>query len=130
MAKRKTVKNSVVFYELGSWPRLLGVTCSEAAFKREFEGCEGYDSWVTKGASASVHWDVPTNGKWPAAVVCFDLKKITNLNATVVHEATHVWQNIKEAMGEQSVSPEAEAYAVQYIFDTIKTSLKEARIHS
>lgn len=33
----------------------------------------------------------------------------------LVHEAVHIWQQIKESIGEHSPSPEFEAYAVQSI---------------
>ena len=33
----------------------------------------------------------------------------------IVHEAAHVWQNIREAMDEESPSHEFEAYSLQWI---------------
>jgi hypothetical protein len=53
-------------------------------------------------------------------IVCIDPthskgKSVIEIHGLLVHEATHVWQNIREVLGEKNPSSEFEAYSVQSI---------------
>lgn len=41
------------------------------------------------------------------------------LAGILVHEATHIWQEIREQMGEASPSQEFEAYSIQFITEEL-----------
>ena len=72
---------------------------------------------ITSHANAAVHFfenvDVGL-----VAIVCIrpDKKRtIHQFNALLVHEAVHIWQAIKDGVGEKNPSSEFEAYAIQSI---------------
>ena len=44
--------------------------------------------------------------------------------ALLAHEATHIWQKIRENLGEESPSPEFEAYSIQNISQNLFDSYK------
>ncbi len=45
----------------------------------------------------------------------------------LVHEATHVWQEVRAAMGEREPSIEFEAYSVQAIFQELYSAFQATR---
>lgn len=45
----------------------------------------------------------------------------------IVHEAAHVWQEVRLAMGEKSPSIEFEAYAMQAIFQELYSAFQSTR---
>ena len=61
------------------------------------------------------------------AIVCIRKDKTKDKhqhNALLVHEAVHVWQEVKNAIGEKSPSPEFEAYAIQSIAQCLMTEFE------
>ena len=55
-------------------------------------------------------------GETLSLVVIRDLGQLdSKICGVIVHEAVHVWQNIREAMEEESPSHEFEAYSLQWI---------------
>ena len=52
---------------------------------------------------------------------CSDTDKV----ALICHEAVHVWQEIRDAMGEESPSVEFEAYSIQKVFFDLLTMYQE-----
>lgn len=70
---------------------------------------------INDHSHASVHFFCGPQGK-QAAVVCirdFDGKDTEAVQALIVHEAVHIWQEIREHYGEKEPSSEFEAYAIQ-----------------
>lgn len=64
---------------------------------------------------ATVHWFEATDNKI-CTVVCINNKegrKLTTVHGLLVHETVHIWQRVKERVGEHSPSDEFEAYAIQ-----------------
>ena len=47
------------------------------------------------------------------------------INAMIVHEAVHVWQEIREMMYEKEPSSEFEAYSIQQIASNLMSEFKE-----
>lgn len=71
--------------------------------------------FVINEADASAHFFDNTDGK-KAAIVCirnFKGKDPEAVQALIVHEAVHIWQEIREHYGEKEPSSEFEAYAIQ-----------------
>ena len=61
------------------------------------------------------------------AIVCLRKDKTKDKhqhNALIVHEAVHVWQEVKDAIGERNPSPEFEAYAIQSIAQCLMTEFE------
>lgn len=53
-----------------------------------------------------------------AIIVCVGSvkkRKVSEINALIVHEAVHIWQRVRESIREEKPSSEFEAYAIQFI---------------
>lgn len=75
--------------------------------------------WVTRGKDATCNWlQHPERDKEMCMLICLrDAHKHTPIETAglLVHEAVHVWQEIRTHMGEKEPSSEFEAYAIQRI---------------
>ena len=76
--------------------------------------------WVVDGtAAASTHHWILDSGK--VSIVCVNLDKEAYkedpicIAGVLVHEATHIWQEFCEDIGEKHPSREFEAYSIQWI---------------
>lgn len=83
---------------------------------------EAPSAYLREGSDATVHF-VNAKEKQTAVVCLGSLKKKTGaqVQALVVHEALHIWQEFKRAMGEETVGDETEAYCVQALVQTLLT---------
>jgi hypothetical protein len=71
---------------------------------------------ISDGADAMVHFFENNEGKTSAIVCIFNHSHgLDETFALLVHEATHIWQRIRELMGEKEPSHEFEAYSLQQI---------------
>ena len=69
-------------------------------------------------SNATAHYFENRDSLKASCVVCIgsvEGKSKPQVFALLTHEAVHMWQQIKEAIGEHSPSPEFEAHAVQSI---------------
>ena len=55
----------------------------------------------------------------------YEGRTIHEINAMIVHEAVHVWQEIKSMMYEKEPSSEFEAYSIQQIALNLMSEFKE-----
>ncbi|MFN3454034.1 MAG: hypothetical protein ACK41T_03675 [Pseudobdellovibrio sp.] len=71
---------------------------------------------VSDNADATTHF-IPNNIGEYAAIVCLFQHnfEIEQIHCLLVHEATHIFQKIKELIGESNPSMEFEAYSIQTI---------------
>ena len=71
--------------------------------------------FLLHGSNASTHFY--TKDAESSAVVCIDGEGYTRsqVSALLLHEAVHIFQEVKEMIGEHSPSKEFEAYAIQAI---------------
>ena len=91
---------------------------TEKQFKKKLKHLKVQDelAFVNCGSDATTYY-FERKGK-TAAIVCFkeDPDRVPEQNiALLVHEAVHIWQQIKETIGEQEPSKEFEAYSIQSI---------------
>jgi len=94
----------------------LGLCTTEKQWKKVCKAHKVKDApnWIGEGANASTHriqWKNKT-----LLIVCIRKPckhSVHAIHALLVHEAVHMWQYIKEDLGETQPSPEMEAYAVQ-----------------
>ena len=79
--------------------------------------------FVSKGKGATTHFIETSEGLH--CVVCIgDMKghSQNEVHGLICHECIHVWQAIKEWMGENQPGEEVEAYSVQSIFVNMVSS--------
>lgn len=96
---------------------------TEKLFKKALKHLRIPKSWFPPflsnwHSSATVHYFENRDELKASCVVCIgntEGKSQSQVFALLTHEAVHMWQQIKEAIGEHSPSPEFEAYAVQSI---------------
>ena len=109
--------------ELIQSPIHLCLCCTEKSFSRVLKHLrvpkKDWPNFLgSDGADATVH-HFENSGKH-AAVVCMHKKQPKDLSriqkdVLLVHEAVHVWQEIKLIIGEKYPSSEFEAYSIQSI---------------
>jgi len=84
---------------------------------------------ATSHSNATTHFFESGDGS-AAAIVALgstDGRTIEQVHALLVHEAVHLWQAIRERIGEDSPSAEFEAYSVQAIAQRLMESYADQR---
>lgn len=85
------------------------------------------DQFVLEGADACTH-ELSTDGHGDRVIVCIRPHDSTDdplqYVGLLIHEAVHVWQSIRDNIGEDKPSSEFEAYSIQSIAEKL---LKEYR---
>ena len=101
-------------------PYHLTLCTTEKQYRRELKRLNiPKDQWpsfvMTTHANSTIHY-FQNGSVGLAAIVCLYVDKtktIHQINALLVHESVHLWQAVKESIGEKNPSPEFEAYAIQ-----------------
>lgn len=109
-------------------PCCIGLCTSKAQFLKELKRLKLNEyafEWMSDDCNGKTHFleNKSTGGK--ICIVCIDAvirngsKKSTlkgpALYGLIVHEAVHVWQAIRDDIGEENPSAEFEAYSIQAI---------------
>lgn len=108
-------------------PLYLGLCRDEAAFQKEMKRLkvprESWPPFIPDGKDACAHFF--ERGSDVNVVICLARRKRpkAQLHALLVHEAVHVWQEVRRILGEKEPSSEFEAYAVQSISQTLFEAL-------
>lgn len=119
----------VIWCNRGWQPVEFGFCPSKGAWKREMRKM-GYspESYPDTAACATTF---TKNGKKKVIITVRDGAEKTHTLIEVVgllvHEGVHVWQEIKQSMGEGSPSIEFEAYSVQAIAQELMAAFKASR---
>ena len=104
-------------------PYCIGLCRDEASFNKELERLkipkEVWPKWV-KGerSDATTHFFEKDDNRGLCCIVCIRKRKgidSISIMGLLVHEAVHVWQAIKDEIGEKKPSDEFEAYTIQNI---------------
>lgn len=84
---------------------------------------------ATEHASATTYFFRDQTGGDVAIVTLgnADGRSLAEVHALLVHEAVHLWQAIRERIGEHHPSPEFEAYAVQLLSQRLMEAFAEQR---
>ena len=112
-------------------PIFYGLCLNDKDFQKELKKLkieEHVNFLLTDTANATAHFFTKDNKT--ASVVCLgDVKGQTleQVYAILVHEATHLWQAIKDEMGEKTPSIEFEAYSIQTLSQNLFYSYKEQK---
>ena len=80
--------------------------------------CKYFDRWLTDGYQGKTH-TLESKGKI-TCVVCIDFveakqKELSTICGLLIHEATHVWQELCASIGEKNPSSKFECYSIQVI---------------
>lgn len=114
-------------------PIYYGLCLSEAEFRAELRRLKvPRDEWpsfvCSDRADATTH--ILSRGNKRIAIVALsDKNKASNIqiNALLVHEATHIWQEILLLVGERAPSSEFEAYAVQALSQSLMQAYEDQK---
>lgn len=87
------------------------------------------DFTVSQGKDATTNFLKNKKGNTVAIVLLYDHSEdLTSTLALIVHEAVHIWQEIKQILGEHDPSKEFEAYSIQAISQELMTEyLRQTR---
>lgn len=114
-------------------PYYYGLCLSEKDFHKELKRFNlPKSSWpdsIMNGAHATAHEFVDADGRL-SIIVCLGPvrgRTIHQVNAMLVHEATHIWQSIRRCIGEKEPSTEFEAYAMQNIAQSLMEAYGERK---
>lgn len=114
-------------------PLMMAVCLSEEGFIREMKRMripkEMRPNWVlNKHSDATAHFF--ENDKGIAVVVClrgWENRDPLEVAGLIVHEAVHIWQEVRSAIGEKNPSSEFEAYSIQSISQSLMSGFVKAR---
>lgn len=78
------------------------------------------EGWLGDTALARLH-TITKPDKRMCRIVCIDDTKLTSMGVIemLIHEGTHIWQGVRDDMGEENPSEEFEAYSVQWIVTSL-----------
>lgn len=119
---KKDRTDRVIWCDRGWQTVFIGFCPSERAWKREMKkmGCQG-EPYPNESAGRCTTFRL--KGKVCVIVSIRDGSEAEHTQTEVlglfVHEATHVWQTVRDEMGEKSPSIEFEAYSMQAIFQQL-----------
>lgn len=115
-------------------PYYYGLCLSEKDFRKELKRLDvPKDSWppfvATERANATAHFFKDGKGAQSVIVTIGSSKgrSLAQIHGLLVHEAVHIWQAIRENIGEQSPSSEFEAYSIQAISQRLMEAFADAK---
>ena len=109
----------------------IGLCLDEKAFKNELRRLKvpkaERPSWLSEGKNGKVHFFKQSKGHNQCCLVCIGGRKgrkRSEIDGLLVHEAVHVWQHIREDIGDYEPSSEFEAYSIQNIAQRLMEELR------
>ena len=114
-------------------PYCYALCLDEKAFRKEQKHMrvpkdERVSFVMNSGSGATAHFFNNPSGDGLCVIVtlCDDPKlDLIQIYCELVHEAVHIWQEIKESLGEDTPGQEGEAYAVQAIAQNLMYAYQE-----
>lgn len=120
----------VIWCDRGFQPLYYGFCPDEAAWKREMKRLKVECPYPTTDGRCTSFDNAKGGDKCILVTIAKHIDRKHDkvaIAALVAHEAVHVWQHVKEAMGETEPSREFEAYAVQHIFLQLLSAYSKTR---
>lgn len=115
-------------------PYYYGLCLDEADFRRELKKLKvPKDQWppflASQSANATAHFFESDDGGRSCIITLGSAKGrgAAQVHAMLVHEAVHLWQEIRADIGEKHPSSEFEAYAVQALSQRLIEAYSEAK---
>ena len=114
-------------------PLYVALCTTEAQFKKELEDINIPLNAQPKftfndHSDAATHF--LTKDGYNCCIVCIRHRKGISAHqvyALLCHESVHVWQEIKDILGEDDPSHEFEAYSIQRVFQNLMEAYKELK---
>lgn len=120
--------------ELVVSPYHYALCTSEVDFRKELKRMkvprEEWPPFLARTADACVHFFEKTDGVGHSVIVCIGNTKgkhFSQIAGLLVHEAVHIWQEIRNHLGEKHPSSEFEAYSIQKISQCLIDAYYEQR---
>ena len=120
------------YFNTGPLPFFFAMATSESEFIRGCKrlGLKEIPEFI--GKDACMHSFTNNESGGLVCVVCIDSEEAkkrshSQVAALLAHEATHVWQAICENMGEDSPGKEIEAYAIQWMTQSLIDHLERVQ---
>lgn len=90
--------------------------------------CKYFNRWISPNQNATMHSLIRDDKI--TCIVCIDFKlcatkTLPEVCGLLVHEATHIWQELCESIGEHSPSKEFQAYSIQCIAQRLISDFME-----
>jgi len=128
--KKRDDADRVIWCDRGFFPVHYGFCPSETAWEREMKrlGARGEPYPITDASATTCR----NKKSGDVAVIVriaerHDAMSAVATMAMIAHEAVHVWQEIRKEMGEETPSPEFEAYALQDIILQLGAAYVQSR---
>lgn len=121
--------SKVIWCDRGWQPVHFGFCPDEAAWRREMKRLNVTDEpYPTSDARVTV-FERSKDNRQCVIVTVANSRERPKLEVVglLVHEAAHVWQHVREFMGEKSPSIEFEAYAMQAISQSLFVAFEQTR---
>ena len=108
-----------------------GLCLSEAAYLKQMKRMKlaNPPPWISNSHSDATTHVLELDGKL-AMLVCLMARKGVEreqIYSLLVHEGVHIWQEIRDGIGERRPSSEFEAYAVQWIAQQLFYAYQELK---
>jgi len=113
-------------------PYCIGICTSNEKFRKELKRLKIDNSecpdWIFKDDKDATVWTFKeSKGREKCFIVCIRKRKSTTFIEAcglLIHESVHIWQTIKENIGEDNPSSEFEAYSIQNIAQSLIEAYK------
>jgi hypothetical protein len=108
-------------------PIYIALCTSKKDFKKEMKRLKVDNplEWIPDDKDGKVHHILTNPQGKKIAIVCIRKHKDRiEMDGLLIHEAVHVWQEIKADLNEQNPSPEFEAYSIQMIAQRLIEKLR------
>lgn len=123
--------NEMVWLDRGWQPASIGFCPSSVAWRKAMKALDCVGEPYPTNAGRMTSFERKRDGKLTLIVTLANgVEKRQNrveIAGLLAHEATHVWQYVRRHMGEDSPSPEFEAYSVQAIFQGLYQAWLDTR---
>lgn len=112
--------HKVEWCDRGIFPIYYGFCPSEKAWKRQMKILDIKNSPYPDVDGRCTTFDKTNNGLVSKRISIVTINERCDKNhlgvvGLIIHEATHVWQQVRDHMGEESPSVEFEAHSMEYI---------------
>ncbi len=122
-------KHRVIWCDRGWQPVYFGFCPSEKAWHRQMETFSATDEPYPDSDGRCTFFT--KDGKVSCIVTIRDgteaARSTVEIAGLLVHEAAHVWQEVRKAMQEKEPSIEFEAYSMQAIFQELYSAFMDTR---